>query len=380
MKKIGIFRTVFPLSSETFIEQQVRSMSGFNAVLLNRSALGPTDINQLAISKLPFGALRAKLFSLTASPVFFGESIFKEKISLIHAHFGPDATYALPLARLLDVPTVVTFHGFDCTIRKKELLLSGRYSDWRFLCLENRLKKQAARFIAVSKFIESTLLERGYPREKVVQHYIGVDTKKFHPINEKLTVPYILCVGRHTKVKGIDTLLYAFSRVSRRHPNVMLVQVGEGSMTAELKQLAQTLGIAERVHFLGAKSSAEVLQLMQSCSLFVLPSQIADNGQREALGIVFNEASACGIPIVSTRHGGIPEAVLHGETGILVSEKNDAELADAIDHILCDPRLGEELGRCGREYVCDVFDIEKQTKKLELIYQDVIYEKKHTHT
>jgi colanic acid/amylovoran biosynthesis glycosyltransferase len=136
--------------------------------------------------------------------------------------------------------------------------------------------------------------------------------------------------------------------------------------------LANTLGIAERVHFLGARSSDEVRQLMQHCALFVLPSQTAENGDSEALGIVFNEASACGIPVVSTRHGGIPEAVLHGETGLLVDERDDRALAEAMDQILGDPELGNKLGNRGREYVCDVFDLSKQTAKLEDIYETLL--------
>lgn len=347
-------------------------MRQFRPLMLNRTSLGPTDLNQLALNTQSWGRLRASLFALTGSPRLFGHRLKDENICLIHAHFGPDATYALPLARSLGVPLAVTFHGFDCTTDRKDLLRSGRYSNWRYLLLEQRLREQAIAFIAVSHFIESVLLERGYPRDKIIQHYIGVDIQKFHPINERSDSTYIFCVGRHTMKKGLGTLLRAFARITDKHPDVNLIQVGSGTLTEELKYLANTLGIAERVRFLGARSSDEVRQLMQRCALFVLPSQTAENGDSEALGIVFNEASACGIPVVSTRHGGIPEAVLHGETGLLVDERDDRALAEAMDQILGDPYLGSKLGKRGREYVCDVFDLSKQTAKLEDIYETLL--------
>lgn len=111
---------------------------------------------------------------------------------------------------------------------------------------------------------------------------------------------------------------------------------------------------------------------MQQAEAFVLPSQTAADGDSEALGIVFNEASACCVPVVSTWHGGIPEAVLHGETGLLCQERDDTALAEHIDLLLRDRALALRLGRRGREYVCEMFDIRKQTPKLEALYDEVM--------
>lgn len=374
MKTVGVYRTVFPLPSETFIDQQVRSLRTFQPLMLNRSALGPTDLPQLALNKLRWGTLREGMYAGTGSPLLFGSRLKAERLSLIHAHFGQDAVYALRLARHLSVPLVVTFHGADCTSSRYTLLRSGRISDWRYLVYEAGLRSKADRFIAVSHYIHAVLLERGYSKDKLIQHYIGVDTTKFQPKlrDEEVSQRYILNVGRHTEKKGIDTLLRAFARLSKKHPDVDLVQVGGGELTARLKRLARSLGIERRVQFAGVKGSDEVRHLMRRSTLFSLPSQTAASGDSEALGIVFNEASACGIPIVSTWHGGIPEAVLHGETGLLVSERDDRALADAIDIILSDPGLGKQFGHRGREFVCDVFELSKQTLKLEAIYEGLL--------
>jgi len=372
MRRIGIYRTVFPLISETFIEQQARALRSFEPVMLMRSLHGSITMDHIALERLPMGRLRAKLFSLTGASVLFWQPQQFKNIVLIHAHFGPDATYALPLARMLRVPLVVTFHGFDCTAQRRSLLTSGRFSDLRFLMMKKVLQKRAARVIAVSKFVEDRLLEQGFPRDKVVQHYIGVDTDTFCPSLRKTQERYILCVGRHTEKKGIDTLLHGFARIAHRYPDVSLIQVGSGQLTSKLSELAETLGIAQRIRFLGERFPKEVLKLMQGAELFVLPSRTAASGDSEALGIVFNEASACGIPVVATRHGGIPEAVINGETGILVKEDNDLALADAMDQLLGDPGVARQLGKRGREYVCDVFDLAKQTEKLEMLYEEIM--------
>ncbi len=144
-------------------------------------------------------------------------------------------------------------------------------------------------------------------------------------------------------------------------------------MTAGLNALATALGINNCVRFLGAQPHETVLNLMRGAEIFALPSQTAKNGDSEALGIVFNEASACGVPIVSTWHGGIPEAVLDGETGFLVPERDDAALAEKLDTLLSDRALGEKMGQRGREFVCEVFDIRKQTVKLEGIYDSLTH-------
>jgi len=126
------------------------------------------------------------------------------------------------------------------------------------------------------------------------------------------------------------------------------------------------------VSFLGAKPSEIVRSLMQQCEVFCLPSRTAKDGNSETLGIVFNEASACGKPVVSTLHGGIPEAVLNGETGLLVEENDHKALAEKLDFLLSNPDAAKKMGRRGREFVCDVFDLHKQTQKLELIYDDLV--------
>ena len=164
----------------------------------------------------------------------------------------------------------------------------------------------------------------------------------------------------------------AFAHIAAKHPDVTLLQVGQGALTRKLKTLTKQLGIDHRVNFLGAQPHEKVLQLMQQAEIFALPSQTAKSGECEGLPMVILEASACRVPVVSTYHSGIPEAVIDGETGFLVAEKDQRSLAAKLDILLSDRILAEKMGRQGRELICEKFELQKQTLKLEAIYDSLI--------
>ena len=371
MKEIGLYVRAFPRVSEAFIVEQAHGMRRYEPTVIANTLLKQTSFPTVSVSHNDFLRVKQLVYLLTRSPNLFSQSDRLSKLALIHAHFGPDGVYAMALAEKLKIPFLVTFHGYDITLLRTAIWRTGKLLYYQLLFYEAQLQRKAARFIAVSNFIQNKLLEQGYPAEKIIQHYIGVDTTKFSPIGSKPEHRYILCVGRHTEKKGIDTLLSAFARIASKHPTVSLLQVGTGPLMASYQALVRALGIEHRVQFLGAKPHAEVLRLMQAAEIFALPSQTAKSGDSEALGIVFNEASACGIPVVSTKHGGIPEAVLHGETGLLVPEKDDVALADQLDILLSDRALSQKMGQRGREFVCEMFDLRRQTSKLEAIYDAI---------
>ena len=372
MAAIGIYRSIFPLPSETFISEQARALRSFTPRMLVRRDLGGGTLPVVTPARGTWSRLRDLGFAVTADPRLFPVGRAMEDIRLIHAHFGPDGVYAMRLAQALGVPFLVTFHGFDVTSSDWALARTLRPSNLGFLLRRAELKRAAGAFIAVSKFIANLLLDQGYPPEKIRQHYIGVDTRRFVPAEGSGPRTHLLCVGRHVEKKGIDVLLKAFARVAPGFPGVDLLQVGSGPLTPMLQALAASLGIAGRVRFLGSRPHEEVRRMMQEAYAFVLPSRRAASGDSEALGIVFLEASACGRPVVSTVHGGIPEAVLHGETGLLAAEGDPESLAAHLATLLGDRSLAEAMGRRGRDYVCSGFDLLRQTEKLERIYEELL--------
>lgn len=371
MKEVGIYRKAFPRISEAFIKEQAYGLTRYNPTFILCTLLGETSFQSLSVSQNDLLRVKQLAYLLTRSPSLFGHIESLSRLSLIHAHFGHDGVYAMAIAEKLKVPFLVTFHGEDITISRRTIWRPGKLLYSQLILHEMELKKKAVAFIAVSRFIRSKLIEKGYPEAKIVQHYIGINTAKFSPTNRRGDERYILCVGRHTQKKGIDTLLRAFAQVARKHPDVLLIQVGTGPMTSDLVTLAKVLGIDRYVRFLGAQPHETVLKLMRDAEIFALPSQTAKDGSCEGLPIVINEASACGVPIVSTWHSGIPEGVLDGETGLLVAERDDKALAEKLDTLLSDRTLGRKMGKRGREFVCEMFDIHKQTTKLEAIYDSL---------
>lgn len=372
VQTVGIFRLDFPLTSETFIREQTTYLERYRPLFVVRSQQCQSELPMVALSDRDPWQIRQKLYTLTRSPSLLKQSL--PPMALLHAHFGLDATYALPLARALAIPLLTTFHGYDITTADDVFARMGGWGQSHYPRWRQELCSGGTAFIAVSRFIKTRMVAKGFPSERIFVHYIGVDLEKFFPDRRAGRERYILNVGRHTPKKGIATLLSAFARIASAHPDVMLLQVGTGGQTAELTALADTLGIKERVRFLGALPHERVVPLMQGAELFALPSETAGDGDSEGLGIVFNEASACAVPIVATWHGGISEAVLDGETGLLAPERNPQILAEKIDLLLSNRDLAGRMGLRGRQYVVDYFDIRKQTAKLETIYHRVCAE------
>lgn len=382
MKRVGIYRTVFPITSETFITEQALGLNSYDPLLITRSKISDTQLKTVAISDNDFLKAKQTLFWITRNEAFLGETSSFSNLNLIHAHFGADGTYAMPLADRLFLPLVVTLHGCESELFHQQFRRPLKYrsqlklQSLHFMLNERKLVDRTSYFIAVSNFIKKKLLDSGYPEEKLVVHYIGVDTEKFSPIavSSSPSERYILCVGRHVRKKGIDTLLKAFSYIHEKHPDVTVIQIGSGELTTELHLLAAQLKIQDKVKFLGAQSHQEVLRLMQLAEIFALPSQTTEDGSTEGLPFSINEASACGIPVVSTWHAGIPEAVVDKETGFLVVEQDSYELSEKLDALLSNRDLSRKMGKAGREYVCKMFDIRKQTQKLEKIYDSAVEE------
>lgn len=377
MGAICVYRTTFPLVSETFILEQVRNLTRYSPVFCTRTQM-IKDISGFGVPVYAIGIgshnkVKQHLFTMTRSPALLPAELSQANVSIVHAHFGPDGVLAMPLAKRLEVPLVVTFHGSDITSRPIALLRSFKPTNWLYLWHRKALFRQASVVLAVSDFVRRCLIAAGCPEDKVLRHYIGVDTVKFAPAIDRAGVGgerYVLCVARHTEVKGIDVLLRAFATVSAQHPDVTLVQVGGGELTPALLQLSEELGLKERVKFLGPQPHETVLRLMQGAEVFALPSRTSSAGNQEALGIVFLEAAACAVPVVSTWHGGIPEVVRDGETGFLVPENDVGELADRMSRLLSDPGLARSMGGAGRKLACGSFDIRRQSELLESIYDD----------
>jgi glycosyltransferase involved in cell wall biosynthesis len=369
-----IFRTELFRYSETFIAEQGESLTQFQPHYLCFKHVF-SDVLQNVSPILLSATYRyaEALFKLTGNlPRNWQIQLEEVAPILIHAHFGPDGLWAVPFARTLKIPLVVTFHGQDVTTRfyKYRFNEHGLFFEL-YKRRIHRAFKHASRCIAISKFIQQEAIKKGCPEDKICVHYIGVDTEKFKPDLRVKRQPIVLFVGRLVEKKGCEYIIKAIAEVQKIVPDVELIIIGDGTLRHSLEQQAQ--GCLNRFKFLGAQPPNIVQEWMHRSSVFCVPSITADSGDAEGLGIVFLEAQATGTPVVSSMSGGIPEAVLHNRTGFLAAEKNYQMLANYIVQLLKEPNLWKQFSTAARQHVTTSFDLQKQTSLLENLYFDVAH-------
>jgi len=366
--KVIIYSDYLLGASETFIQAQTSALSEFEPVYAGSRRVAGLDLQGEQIHILNHGNMWGKCrelsFKLTGFAPEFVKRLGALSPVLLHAHHGPNGLRALPIARSLKIPLVVTFHGSDVTVT--DLRYQKTYLGFRhYLANKQKLKTSRALFLAVSKFIQQKLLEQGFPEERVLVHYIGVDTKKFQPASTEDSA-VILFVGRLEESKGAEFLIRAAAEVQRQLPAVELVLIGDGSLRAGLEKLAKQQ--LRQYRFLGVRTSEEVCEWMNRVSVVCVPSVTRRSGEQEGFGMVCAEAQAVGKPVVGFNSGGVSEVVSHGSTGFLAPERDWRTLAEYLLLFLQKPELRKEFGLAGRERVLRQFDLVHRTRVLEGIY------------
>lgn len=376
MNSLVVFHHQLFKVSEPFISQQGGALLRYSPLYLGRQRFGeaPPGVVTHAVQDLPNQrSVWARLNQVLTRDVRpYRQLLRDERPALIHAHFGVDAVYALPLARQLNVPLVTTFHGFDATTSNVSLLRSGSPAWINYLVFRKQLAMRGQLFLCVSEYIRRRVLALGFPAERTHVHYIGIDTDNVRPRQAEMAEPVVLHVARLTEKKGTEFLIRAFAALPSSLAQYKLVIIGEGPLRLKLERLAIDLGVAERVSFLGAQPHESVLAWMRRAATLVLPSVVAATGDAEGLGMVLLEAAALGVPVVGTQHGGIPEVVVDGQTGFLVPERDVDALTSRLQALLQNDGLRLQMGVAARRLVETRFDIRKQTAKLEKFYDGVL--------
>jgi len=290
--------------------------------------------------------------------VWNGQRVRKMGVTQIHAHFATHpATAAYIMSRVhasdADLSYSVSIHGHDIIIHQAGL----------------RRKLCAATFVrSISRFNMDLVLERlgeGTPpleRDHFRVIHCGVEPDRYRhapePGRPGIDRPArVLCVASLRPVKGITHLIDAFARMDTAGIDVHLEVVGEGELRASLEsQIAQD-ALADRIWLLGTRTQVQVVDALARADVFVLPSVVAPDGQREGIPVSLMEAMAAGVPVVASRLSGIPELVVDGETGMLVEPGEAAALAGAIRRTLDDPESAQGRAERGRALVRRQFEI-----------------------
>jgi len=360
--RICITRSSRNAYSETFIRDQIAVFSNWAEVYTIHSGRLPEkrEDGTLLNSKL-FFYLHKTLKIVLGRNNFFGNYGVKKylkdnKIDVVLANYGMPGAHMTPVCKALNLPLLVIFHGHDATDKKLLHEYRNKYKE---------MFAYATYTIAVSEEMKKRLIAVGAIPEKIRLIPYGVDVDKFKPSGNNTNKNTFLAVGRFTEKKGPLYTIRAFHKALQKFPEAKLVMVGgKSGMYKECEKLTQELGITDAVDFTGIKNSDEIANLMANSLAFVQHSITASNGDMEGTPLGILEASASGLPVVSTLHGGIKEAVIHGKTGFLVEEKDENAMADYMMQLLENHERALEMGANGRNHIVENHYQEKQIKKI----------------
>ncbi len=263
----------------------------------------------------------------------------------------------------------------------KKLVVNFRGGD-QMLNTETLEEKKIHRFlarevdcvVAVCESIKKRLLDAGYNAEKICVIPSGIRSEKFafHARSLNVNQPIqILSVGRLVEQKGFEYALRAVAQVYKKHKNIRYTIAGSGVLHGTLQQLTQQLGIAHVATLVGQKNHQEIAHLLASSHLYLLPSVTAKDGRCEGIPDSLKEAMACGLPVISTRHSGIPELVEDGKSGFLVPERDVSALADRINYVIEHPASWPSLGMEGRAAIEKMHTYECAIKNLESLFKQL---------
>jgi colanic acid/amylovoran biosynthesis glycosyltransferase len=299
--------------------------------------------------------------------LFFDKPAQSLRPVLFQAHFGYEAARWLHFVERTGLPLVTTFYGMDVS-------QLGRIPKWQKRY--HKLFKYGKTFLAEGSFLKKQLMNLGCPEEKVIVQHLGVELGKYpqksfsnHESDQHVV---ILQVSSFREKKGIEYSLEAIAQLRKMGCNVEFRLIGSGDTPeAEIavRAIVDRLNINHCVSLLGIKEHSDVIREMVNADIFLHPSVTAADGDNEGgvpVGII--EASAVGLPVVSTRHADIPEVVLDGVTGYLAPERDSKQLAEKIVSLIQSPKNISLFGEAGRKHIDENYNLRIQLQKLENIY------------
>jgi colanic acid/amylovoran biosynthesis glycosyltransferase len=287
----------------------------------------------------------------------------KTAARLLHIYFGQIAVHLLPLIRSWKKPSIVSFHGADVTVDMNK----PAYRE------TTRQMLNAVKLVLVrSESLRRAVIDLGCNEKKIEIQRTGIPLDEF-PFRERsfIAAPTewrFVQAGRLIEKKGLPVTLRAFALFLRQHPNASLTIAGEGPLLGQLQNLAGELNIDGRVSFTGFVSQQQLREIYDGSHIFLHPSQRGDDGNQEGIPNSMLEAMASGLPVFATHHGGIPEAIRNGVSGVLVPERDHEKLAVALLDAAQDPEFLSRIAVNGAEIVRKNFDLRAQAQRLEEVY------------
>jgi glycosyltransferase involved in cell wall biosynthesis len=278
----------------------------------------------------------------------------QHKVDVMLAEFGPAGADIAPHAKALGIPLLVHFHGHDAHRKSVVDPYRERY---------RQMFASAEAILSVSRFMTRTLIDLGADPSRVIYNPYGPRDRFFEvtPTYERT----VLALGRFTDIKANYLTLAAFAKALLSVPDARMVMAGEGELLETCKTLASTWGISDRVSFPGAIPHADAVKLFVNACCFAQHSVTPSYGDAEGTPVAILEAGAAGLPVIATKHAGIPDVVIDNESGFLVDERDVRAQAEHMVRLLRDPELCRAMGARARKHIRTHFSMKHHIGRLQ---------------
>lgn len=306
-----------------------------------------------------------KLSDYTTHIYNFYDSFKKNRPDVVLAEYGITAVDILPYLQLLKIPMVVHFHGFDASVTE---IIEKQNKNYKMVF------NYASSIISVSEVMTKRLIGMGCSEKKIIKTCCGPNDL-FLNLKPEYKEPTMVSVGRFVEKKAPYFTILAFNEALKKFPDAKLRIAGDGPLLPVCKDLVKYLKIEKNITFLGILSPEEIMDEMKNAMVYIQHSKTAANGDMEGTPVGILEAHAAALPVISTYHAGIPDVVVHGETGFLVNEGDVAEMSRYMVKILESPNTAKQMGEAGRLRIRQHFSMEKHIALLQTTLQEAC--KKH---
>jgi len=373
-KKIGIITGEINRISETFISRHINHLNDGNNVVIFLK--GESNKN----FSIPYHKIEQSWWesfpTLIQKPIKFIQALkegyqhvpskserqklkdflIESEVDVILAEFGHLGCMVSPTAKKLGIPIYTYFRGYDASKKLHKWNIRHAYRKWI---------PQMDGIFAVSPHLLQNLRDIGITWKQAHVIPSGVDTESFVPnVKERKK---IVSVGRFVPKKSPHSTIQAFSKVLLKHPDAELVMIGDGELLESSIQLSKKLCVEASISFLGAQPHNMIREQLSTSSVFLLHSVTSKAGDTEGFPSAIQEALSAGAAVVSTNHGGIPHFITNGKDGLLVDEHDIDGYINAIDNLLLDDELLNQLVTNGREKAVRELDYKILYQKLEKV-------------
>jgi len=349
LRRVAYVVNVFPKLSETFIAVELAELCRRRVEVVVLSLRQPAERMHHEF------IVRAGLIERTVhGPREFSATLREFRPEVLHAHFATEPTsMARQLAAELGIPFTFTAHGYD-VYRRPPGDFAARAA-------------AAGAVVTVSEANACHITKSfGVPPHHIRVIPCGVDTDRFRAHGERSKPPHVVCVARLNPVKNLGLLLEACAILKTRKVSFRCVVLGDGPCRIELETTRAQLGLENTVEFVGAAEQSEVLKWWRRATVGVLTSE------SEGMPVCLMEAAACGVPVVATAIGGVPELVQDGVTGLLTQPGDGLALAGALERLLREPKTAARMGAAARRRAEGHFSVRRQVDQLSEMWAGVV--------